>query len=66
MCYTEDFIKSIIVLYHDGQTQIRLSEDYEVLLHPPFIKGLKSNPKLKQRTERFLLLNKFENSLNKT
>ena len=30
MRYTEDFKKSIVALYHDGQTQLRLSEDYGV------------------------------------
>ena len=28
--YSEDFKKSIVALYHDGQTQLRLSEDYGV------------------------------------
>lgn len=30
MRYTEDFKKTIVALHHDGQTQLRLSEDYGV------------------------------------
>ena len=30
MRYTEDFKKSIVALYHGGQTQLRLSKNYGV------------------------------------
>lgn len=29
--YSEDFKKSIVTLYHDGQAQLRLSEDYGIV-----------------------------------
>ena len=64
MRYTEDFKKSIVALYHDGQTQLRLSEDYGVA-PSTILNGLSSIQKSKQIMERFLLLNKLVNSRNK-
>ena len=29
--YSEDFKKSIVASYHDGQAQLRISEDYGIV-----------------------------------